>query len=184
MRISWEALSALASAISSIAVLAAVIVAARQVRVGTQQVEHLRKATQLEGTMKLFEMLASPEQHDARRFVSMALAAKLKDPVYRAELGLMTMAPQPHPEMTVLRLMEMVGTYVKHGLLDEEIIYDYWIPAIVNTWEPLQRLGVIRAHRESGGTKMWENFEALYERAQAWLSTADPYDFRPMSQVR
>jgi hypothetical protein len=184
MRISWEALSALASAISSIAVLAAVIVPARQVRIGVKQVEHLRKATQLEGTMKLFEMLASPEQHDARRFVSMALAAKLKDPVYRAELGLMTMAPQPHPEMTVLRLMEMVGTYVKHGLLDEEIIYDYWIPAIVNTWEPLQRLGVIQAHRESGGTKMWENFEALYERAEAWLSTADPYDFRPMSQVR
>jgi len=184
MHISWEAVSALASAISSIAVLAAVLVAARQVRIGAQQVEHLRKATQLDGTMKIFEKLASPEQHDARRFVSMALAGKLEDPVYRAELGLMAMAPQPHPEMTVLRVMEMLGTYVKHGLLDEEIIYDYWIPAIVNTWEPLERLGVIKAHRDSGGTKMWENFEALYDRAQGWLSTADPYDFLPMSRVR
>jgi hypothetical protein len=184
MHISWEALSALGSAISSLAVLAAVIVAARQVRVGAQQVQHLRKATQLEGTMKIFEKLAGPEQQDARRFVAIDLPAKLQDPVYRAELGMMTMAPQAHPEMTVLRLMEMVGTYVKHGLLDEEIIFDYWIPAIVNTWEPLQRLGVIQAHRESGGTKMWENYEALYERAQSWLSTADPYDYRPMSRVR
>ncbi|MDB5040590.1 MAG: hypothetical protein JWN27_1316 [Candidatus Eremiobacteraeota bacterium] len=184
MHISWEALSASGSAISSIAVLAAVIVAARQVRVGAQQVEHLRKATQLDGTMKIFEKLASPEQQEARRFVAMALAAKLEDPDYRAELGLMTMAPQPHPEMTVLRLMEMVGTYVKHGLLDQEIIFDYWIPAIVNTWEPLQRLGVIKAHRDSGGTKMWENFEVLYERGQGWLSTADPYDFLPMGRVR
>jgi hypothetical protein len=43
---------------------------------------------------------------------------------------------------------------------------------------------VIKAHRDSGGTKMWENFETLYERAQGWLSTADPYDFLPMSRVR
>src|SRR6202140_5124838 len=112
MHISWEALSAVGSAISSVAVLAAVIVAARQVRVGALQVQHLRKATQLDGTMKIFEKLASPEQQDARRFVAIDLPAKLEDPVYRAELGMMTMAPQPHPEMTVLRLMEMVGTYV------------------------------------------------------------------------
>ena len=46
----------------------------------------------------------------------------------------------------------------------------------------MQRLGVIKAHRDAGGTKMWENFEALYERGQGWLSTADPYDFLPLSR--
>jgi hypothetical protein len=59
MHVSWEALTAVASLFSSVVVLAAVLVAMRQVRVGAQQVEHLRKATQLEGTMKIFAILTN-----------------------------------------------------------------------------------------------------------------------------
>ncbi|HZO94095.1 MAG TPA: hypothetical protein VFB22_09985 [Candidatus Baltobacteraceae bacterium] len=42
MQVSWEALTAIASLLSTLAVLAAVVVAARQVRVGAAQVERLR----------------------------------------------------------------------------------------------------------------------------------------------
>lgn len=171
MQLSWEAVSAIASLFSSIVVLGAVVVAVRQVRVGAAQVEHLRRATQLEGTMKIFGMLGSAEQQTARRFIALELADRLKDPTFRDEVYLLSMAPSldEHREVPVLRLMEMIGTYVKHGLLDAEIVFDYWIPAVTSTWERLESLGIIAMHREALGPQIWENFEALYLRGRRWL---------------
>lgn len=178
MQLSWEAVTAIASLLSSVAVLAAVLVAIRQVRVGAAQVEHLRRATQLEGTMKIFGMLGSPEQQTARRFIALELAERLEDPVFRAEVPLLTMAPslEEHRELPVLRLMEMIGTYVKHGLLDADIVFDYWLPAVTNTWERLESLGIVAAHRASLGPEMWENFEELYLRARRWAGETPERD--------
>lgn len=171
MQVSWEALTAVASLFSSFAVLAAVLVAVRQVRVGAAQVEHLRKATQLDGTMKIFALIGSDEQQQARRFILTELAARLEDPKFRAEVSQLASFPslQEHPELQVLRLMEMVGNYVKHGLLDENIMFDAWITAVIQIWERLESCGVIALHREAIGPGMWENFEALYHRGQLWL---------------
>jgi hypothetical protein len=69
----------------------------------------------------------------------------------------------------VLRLMEMVGNYVKHGLLDEDIMFDAWVTAVVQIWERLEALGIIAMHREAVGAGIWENYEALYHRGQRWL---------------
>jgi hypothetical protein len=167
MPVSWEALTAIASLVSSLAVLAAVLVAIRQVRVGTAQVDHLRRATQLQGTMVIFDKLANPEQQHARMFIATELGERLKDSKYLEELRA-EYAPAGHPELEVLRIMEMIGTYVKHRLLDADIIFDYWHPAIVTGWERLDELGVIAAYRTTAGPDMWENFEALYHQAKAW----------------
>jgi hypothetical protein len=171
MHVTWEALTAVASLFSSVAVLAAVLVAVRQVRVGAAQVEHLRKATQLEGTMKIFAMMGSQEQQEARRFIYTELAARLEDPKFRAEVSQLATYPslQQHPEVQVLRLMEMVGTYVKHGLLDEDIMFDAWVTAVIQIWERLEALGIIALHREAVGLGIWENYEALYHRGRDWL---------------
>jgi hypothetical protein len=174
MVVSWEAVTALASLLSSLAVLAAVIVAVRQVRVGAAQVEHLRKATQLDGTMKIFEKLGGPEQQHARHFIANELPALLEDPVRREAMKQVAYLPEKFPEMLALRYFEMVGTYVKHGLLDEEIIFDYWYPAVIDTWERLEDLGVIAIHRAAAGPLMWENFEDLYRRARRWVAVRDP----------
>lgn len=169
MQLSWEAVAAIASLLSSIAVLAAIVVGVRQVRVGAAQVEHLRRATQLEGTLKIFDMLGSPEQFDARRFVVQGeLAAAMEDPEYRADLALMSFAQRPHPELVILRLMEMIGVYVKHGLLDEAILFDFWSPPIVVVWPMLVELGVIPAHRDAVGPLIWEHAEYLYVHAAAY----------------
>ncbi|MDB5029060.1 MAG: hypothetical protein JWO66_2749 [Candidatus Eremiobacteraeota bacterium] len=169
MHVSWEAVTAVAALLSSVAVLAAVIVAIGQVRVGAAQVDHLRRATQLEGTMKIFDKLASEEQLRARRFITHELAERLTDPTFRAELAVMTRAEDRHLELKALRLMEMIGTYVKHGLLDAEIIFDYWSPAVEVVWERLDSLGVIAAHRGATTPAMWENFEYLFRRCEEWL---------------
>ncbi len=176
MQVSWEATTAVASLLSSLAVLAAVVVAIRQVRVGAAQVDHLQKATQLEGTMKIFEALGSAEQRKSRVFIVQELEQKLQDPAFREGMERVSYAPEAHPEMVSLRLLEMIGTYVKYGLLDEAIIFDFWYPAIVNVWERLDDLGVIAIHRSSGGPLLWENFEHLYERAKLWVAAHDPHE--------
>jgi hypothetical protein len=58
MRLEWEALTALATVFSSLVILATVVYAAMQVRVGQrqaqgtqEQLEHLRRATQLDAMM-------------------------------------------------------------------------------------------------------------------------------------
>ena len=172
MHVSWEALTAVASLFSSVAVLAAVLVAIRQVRVGAQQVEHLRKATQLEGTMKIFAILGSPEVQKARRFIALELPARLEDPKFRAEVPLLAMANsvEEHGELGVLRPMEMIGAYVKYGLLDPEIVFDYWGHGVVWGWERLESLGIIAMHREALGAAMWANFEDLAHGAKRWLA--------------
>ena len=170
MQVSWEAVTALASLFSSLAVLAAVLIAVRQVRVGAAQVEHLRRATQLEGTMKIFAMLGSPEMQKARRFIATELPSRLTDPKFRAEVSMLANAPsvEEHGELAILRSMEMIGGYVKHGLLDPEIVFDYWRPAVAYGWERLESLGIIAIHREAVDPAMWENFEDLYCRAEQW----------------
>ena len=188
MQVSWEALTAIASLLSSVAVLAAVLVAVRQVRVGAAQVDHLRRATQLEGTMKMFEQLRSPEQQAARRYILHDLAAQLADPSMRMEMQAQWEASgEPTLEerkwLPALTLMEMNGIYVKHGLLDAEIVFDYWIPAISRIWELLESHGVIATHRRVFGPEMWENYEYLYRRYEQWYlkrhGVPSASDFRP-----
>jgi len=172
MPVNWEAVASIASLISTIAVLAAVVVGIRQVRVGAQQVDHLRRTTQLEGTMKIFSQLGSPEQVAARRFVAMELPIRLREPECRTQMTMVSMAAnvEEHHELAVLRLMEMIGVYIKHGLLDEEIVFDFWIPAVQMMWQQLDELGVIAAHRQTAGSDMWENFEDLNRRSVRWAA--------------
>ncbi len=172
MPVNWEAVASIASLISTIAVLAAVVVGIRQVRVGAQQVDHLRRTTQLEGTMKIFAQLGSAEQVAARRFVAMELPIRLREPEFRTQMTMVSMAAnvEEHHELAVLRLMEMIGVYIKHGLLDEEIVFDFWIPAVQMMWQQLDELGVIAAHRQMAGADMWANFEDLYRRSVRWAA--------------
>lgn len=170
MHVSWEALTAVASLLSSLAVLAAVLIAVRQVRVGAAQVDALRRATQLDGTMKVFAMLTTPEQREGRRFMVEDLADRCRDdPVYRDELLTMRGDLREHREIAVMSLLEMLGIYVKHGLLDPEIVFDFWIPTNSAAWHIAESIGVVAAHRRIDPA-MWENFEYLvgsYERATA-----------------
>ncbi|HMD02517.1 MAG TPA: hypothetical protein VKG44_06070 [Candidatus Baltobacteraceae bacterium] len=59
--ISWEAVTAIATAVTAIVIAATVAVGYRQIRLAAAQVEHLRRSTQLDGTMKVFSELGTPE---------------------------------------------------------------------------------------------------------------------------
>jgi hypothetical protein len=57
-----------------------------------------------------------------------------------------------------LMMGETIGTFVKQGLLDKDLVTDLWAPGII--WE---RVGpaALRQRDEYGVPALWENFELL-----------------------
>ena len=68
----------------------------------------------------------------------------------------------PHVR-TVLNFGEAVGTFVKHGLLDRDLVLDMW--AMHLTWK---RVGpvALKMRERSGEPRIFENFEALARSAR------------------
>ena len=82
----WEALTAIATAVTAIVIAATVAVGYRQIRLTGDQLEHLRRSTQLDGTMKAFADLETPEFRSARMFVENELASRMQDAHFRDDL--------------------------------------------------------------------------------------------------
>jgi len=62
----------------------------------------------------------------------------------------------------ILTYGEVVGTFVKHGLLDRDLVNDFWLSSAV--WDRLAP-AVVRCRKEMGEPRMFENFEALAKSA-------------------
>ena len=163
----WEAVTALSTLGTGIAIVITVLLGVRQLRITGAQLEALRKATQLEGTMKIFDDLFEERFLQATKFVARDLPARMLDPEFRAALPLIQHGDQSHQELVVLRYFERVGTYVKNGLIDGTIVYDLMLVRILETWESLQE--IIRIHRAARGEGLWENFEFLYDDGIRWM---------------
>lgn len=166
--VNWEDVKTAAQIGAALAVLIGTAIALNQFRLGAAQLNQVRAATQLDGTMKIFEMLGAEEQLASRRFIETELESKLKDPAFRAGVPDARLKPAVHLELATLRLMEMLGLYVKYGLLEDKLVLDYWFPGIIDMWERLDEYGVIAQHRTATGPVQWENFEELYRRAKRW----------------
>lgn len=163
----WEAVSALAAVFTGLIIASTVLVGIRQLRLTQETLEHLRRATQLEGAMKIFEDLNSPEFRESQHFILNDLAQRMDDPAFRDTVGLVGIADiRQHKELTLMRAYERVGTYVRYGLIDGAIVYDYGLPVIAGTWEELAE--VVAIHRNAMGNGLWENFEFLYTDGKAW----------------
>jgi len=63
---------------------------------------------------------------------------------------------------TVLSFYEVVGTFVKQGLLDRGLVHDLW--ALEMSWK---RVGVaaLKAREHSGEPRLFENYEMLAKGA-------------------
>lgn len=179
----WDSVSAIGSLLSAVVIAVSVIYAAKQLRLGrdqarltNDQLRHLRRSTQLEGAMQIFELMDNPEFREAVRFVVHDLAQQMLDPEFRAGAAFPEAADDTvHKENIVLRFFERVGAYVKEGLLDGTLIYTVVPTTIISTWEHLGE--VVAIQRNAISHLKAENFEYLYEGAQAWAN-AHHYDFR------
>jgi hypothetical protein len=175
----WEALTAIGSLLSAIIIAITVVLAARQLRLTNAQLEHLRRTTQLEGAMKIFEEMAQPDFRAAVRFVTHDLRDRMKDEKFRQEVGFPEATDDAiHQENIVHRVFERVGAYVKEGLLDGNILYTVYPMVILSTWENLSE--VIAIQRRSITPLRGENFEYLYKGARQWAAR-NGYDYIPFS---
>jgi len=167
----WSAISAIGTAATALVVAVTALFGFHQLKLTRIQLEQLRRATQLEGAVKIFDYLSSPSYLEARHFVATQLAASLEDPVFRQEVQLGVIWTQNmstvHHEQVVLRTFETIGSHVQEGLLDcDVIISTVGLPALV-AWEHLSP--VVEIHRSVVHSRMWENFERLHEAAKAWF---------------
>lgn len=173
--LSWDAVTAISTAASAIVIAATVVVGYRQIRLAGEQVEHLRRSTQLDGTMHIFAELATPEFRAARLFVENELATQMLNERFRDELQLPFHAldERVHKEILIAQIFEKIGTYARHGLLDTVLISDYCGPLIREMWQKLGACGYFEFRRRNNPYSM-ENFEFLYDAAMDWYDNDDP----------
>jgi hypothetical protein len=173
--ISWEALTAIATAVTAVVIAATVAVGYRQIRLAGEQLEHLRRSTQLEGTMNAFADLETPEFRAARLFVENELAARMQDARFRDDVlvPFHALDESEHKELLVVQTFEKIGTYARHGLLDTVLIADYCGPLVREMWQKLERCGYFELRRKNNPYSA-ENFEYLYDAAMNWYDNDDP----------
>lgn len=168
----WEALTAISTAFTGLVILLTVLFAARQVRALNEQsnamsaqLEHLRRATQLTGTLAIFDEIMTHEIADATRFMLTEFEAKMRDERFHAEA--LERAPDHgvHKEVYILRHFERIGTLVKNGLVDADVLVDFMALFIKEHWRLLRPL--VLEQRNLYGQSLWENFEHLAMRAEA-----------------
>jgi len=169
--IDWSAVSAIGTVVTGVIIAVTVIVGFHQLRLTRVQLEQLRRATQLDGAMKIFDNLQSEKYIEARHFVATELPRHLEDPVFRreVELGIIwTRNPGTmHEEQIVLRTFETIGSNVHEGLLDRDVIVNIAAIPIIVAWAHLEE--VIGIQRHTIHPRMWENFERLHSDAVSWF---------------
>ena len=165
----WEALAAIGSIVSAAVIAATVVMAARQVKLNADQLEQARRATQFEAARSVLLEMVEPKFVDAYRFIIHDLPALMhNEEFYRgiAEVGLADYAV--HQEVYLLRALERIGTYVRFGLIDGEIVYGSYQARIILTWELLT--DVVAIHRQIAGPQFWVNAQYLHDDCVRWLS--------------
>lgn len=179
--VDWNAVSALGTVLTAIVVAVTALFGFHQLKLTRVQLEQLRRATQLDGALKIFGDLSSPAYVEARHFVATQLPECLEDPIFRneVELGIIWTrnTSTVHHEQFVLRTFETIGCHVQEGLLDREVIVNMAAVPVLVAWEHLAP--VVEIQRRTIHPRMWENFEKLYHQAEAWFvdrSGRDRYD--------
>jgi len=163
----WEALTAIGTIASAIVIAVTVIMAARQVRVTTEQLAQMRRTSQFEAARSVLLEMAEPSFVAAYRFVFQDFKRMLADDAFRADLAHIGIADDSvHKELVVLRAFDRIGTYVRFGLVDGEIIYPTYAARIVVCWEILAE--AIAVYRQVAGVPLFENFEHLYQDCRRW----------------
>jgi len=164
----WEALAAIGSILSAVVIAATVIFAARQVRVTVDQLEQVRKATQFEAARTVLLDLADPVFVDAYRFVANDLEKMMAQPAFRRDLALVGLADDKvHKEIHILRAFDRIGTYVRFGLVNGDVVYTTYAARITLSHELLAE--VMSIHRRIAGLTLYTNFDFLYEDCRRWL---------------
>ena len=157
---SLETLNAVASLGTFVVILATAIIALGQLR-------HIRLGNQLSGLLSTLEMLQDPSVRELVNFVRHDLAARMRDEAFRASLNEIPIDRTVHPEMYLCDMYNHVGSFVRSGLIDEQIYLQTDCYNVSLYWELLKD---VIAEGRRNRPYIFENFEWLAARAERWHS--------------
>jgi hypothetical protein len=70
-----------------------------------------------------------------------------------------------HHVTAILTYMETIGALWKHGLLNEDLLFDWiWVTGI---WERVKGLALAQ-RQEFGASHLWEHVEAMAQAQERW----------------
>jgi hypothetical protein len=167
-------------AVSAYAALGTFVVITSTAIAALVQLRHLRQSNQLSGLLSVLELFQEPHFHELIDYVRTDLATRMEDPAFRAGLTKVPVDRREHPEFHLCELYEEIGSYVRGGLIDEKLfLLGHWYNVILY-WKLLEpSIAIGRRIRPS----IFENFEYLAARAQAW-SDSHPHGNYPASTPR
>lgn len=144
-------------AIANVATLAVIVATALAAFV---QLRHMRGSNQILAINEARETLESAEFRAAQLFIFHDLTARLADPVERAKA--LTLPPRgDYQALTqVGNVLEGLGLFVKHGIIDADIVCDNWSLIVTRNWEIMAPI-IAWARHTLGSDSLWENFEYL-----------------------
>jgi hypothetical protein len=159
----WEALTAIGTAFTGVIIAVTVVL-------GLRQLNHLRRSTQLDGLMRVFDAFSDPQFVAARAFVFRELPKRMQDQQFVAEVRDFPPAnPAQHQEIVVLNFLNLVGSLVAQGAIDRDAIYMLVHYTAIRSWDVLKE--VVREHRASTDNPyMWFMAEWLYQDAVEWVT--------------
>lgn len=168
-----ELLSALASVGTLLVIAATAITALVQLR-------HIRRANQLAGLQSTFEMLQEPTVRELVNYIRHDLSGRMKDDAFRASLRKIPIDRRVHREFYLCDMYNHIGSFVRSGLIDEDIYLQTDWYNVSLYWELLRDVVEEARHNRP---YIFENFEWLAARAQAWIKLHPQGDY-PSDQPR
>jgi len=146
------------------------------------QLHHIRGSNQIVALNEFREAFESPEMVRARANLGM-LAERLKDPAVRRELESPVLPDWYQHMQFPCRLMETLGGYVKHGIVNADIVIDLWGAPIARFWDAMAPAIVIM--RRTRGDALYENFEMLAALIKQYIAAhAGKVSLYPKNLVR
>ncbi len=149
---------ATAASIGTFFVIAATAVAA------LIQLRHMRGNNQIAAALAINEVTEGDDFQTARRFLREDLVERLKDINYRRELA--RTGRVGRQMQFVGNYYELIGIFVKNGLVDENIACEMWSNEIIFDWNLMApAMAILNRKRPDSG---WENFEYMVTLCQLW----------------
>lgn len=124
---------------------------------------------------------SDPHFRDWRYYIAGELQAKLKDPAFLAEYDAPEVDRSRHPELYACDWLEQIGSYLKYGLFDADVLLDVTSTSINRLWNQLAP--AIERMRATRGESLYENFEYWAAKGRLWAK-ANPGGAYPKNMPR
>jgi hypothetical protein len=145
------------------------------------QLRHLRAQNTLNAELAVLKDWNDPQFRQWRLDIAGELQTKLKDPTFLAEYDVPEVDRTRHPELYACDWLEQIGSYLKYGLFDANVLLDVTSTSINRLWNQLTP--AIERMRITRGDSLYENFEYWAARGRLW-ARAHPQGAYPRKMPR